>query len=143
MTMKTSNERGFTLIELAITVLVMGILLAFSVPAFNSLSGTYQLHGATENIAAQLRLAREKAIATGVQQPMHFVSSTTYHIHYPSGIASTWNLPRGITVVTGVGNFYRMGSDGRCDASGLVVLRDQRNNRDTVSIQLSGLVLTK
>ena len=119
------------------------MLLAFSVPAFNRLSGSYQLHGATENIAAQLRLAREKAIATGVTQPMHFVTTTTYHIHYPTGIATQWTLPKGITMTSATNTWYRMGRDGRCDNSGVVVLRDLRDNRDTVSIQLSGLVLTK
>jgi prepilin-type N-terminal cleavage/methylation domain-containing protein len=144
MITKPANERGFTLIELAITVLVLGILIGFSVPAFGRLSASYQLHGASENIAGQLRLAREKALATGVTQPMHFVSTNVYHIHYPSGIAAAWTTPNGITIVSpAAGTFFRMGSDGRCDNSGLIIVRDTRGNQDTVSVQLSGLVLTK
>jgi prepilin-type N-terminal cleavage/methylation domain-containing protein len=141
--MKPSLERGFTLIELAITVLVLGILFAFSVPAFQSLSGSYQLHGATENFAAQLRLAREKAIATGVEQPMHIPSAGIYHIHYPTGIAAAWTTPNGISIVSTTSVWYRMERDGRCKDSGLVIMRDRRGNQDTVSVQLSGLVLTK
>jgi len=145
--MKPSLERGFTLIELAITVLVLGILFAFSVPAFQSLSGSYQLHGATENFAAQLRLAREKAIATGVEQPMHIPStgpnSVIYHIHYPTGIAAAWTTPNGISIISTTSVWYRMERDGRCKDSGLVIMRDRRGNQDSVSVLLSGLVLTK
>ena len=144
--MRDPAERGFSLIELAITVLVLGLLFAFSIPNFQSLSSTYQLHGAAENIAGQLRLAREKAIATGVEQPLHIPSSVTYHIHYPSGIATTWTLPRGITFTNAtVGSWLHMSSDGRLNESGsrFVVVGNARGELDTVSVQLSGLILTR
>jgi len=144
--------RGFTLVEMAVTILVLGLLFAFSIPAYQNVSATYQLKGATENIAAQLRMAREKAIATGYRQPFHFVYQWTdpidgtvsdYHIHYPTGFApAKWKLPRGITYYS-VGVNPTMNPDGRASASGNIILRDQRGYRDTVSIQLSGLILTK
>jgi Tfp pilus assembly protein FimT len=65
--MHASSLRGSTLVELAITILVLGPLFALSIPAFQSVSSSDQLKGATENVAAQRRLAREKAIAAGVQ----------------------------------------------------------------------------
>jgi hypothetical protein len=36
-----------------------------------------------------------------------------------------------------------MNRDGRASASGNIILRDTRGYRDTVSVQMSGLVLTK
>jgi prepilin-type N-terminal cleavage/methylation domain-containing protein len=142
--MSRLSSCGFTLVELAITILVLGLLLGFSVPAFNSITSTYKLKGASENLATQLRLAREKAIATASEQPMHIPNTTTYHIHYlsPAVIGTTWVLPNGITIVSGVGTWFRMEKDGRCQDSGLIVLEDRRGLRDTVSVQLSGLVLT-
>jgi len=141
--MTDHSERGFSLVELAITILVLGLLFSFSIPAFHSLSASYQLRGAAENVAGQLRLAREKAIATGAEQPIHIVNSTTYHVHYyPSGpITTAWTLPRGITF-TATGAWPRMEPDGRCINPALIVLQNVRGDRDTVSIQLSGLVLT-
>ena len=141
--MDRKGQRGFSLIELAITVLVMGLVLTMTIPAFRSFSASHQLHGAAENVAMQMRLAREKAIATGIEQPMHFVTSTQYHIHYPSGISTVWTLPKGVTFSSGVGTWYRMERDGRCDNFGLVVLRDYRGNLDTVSVQRSGMITTQ
>src|SRR5205823_3541973 len=72
--MKRGSEQGFSLVELAIVVLVMGMLLTFAIPSYRSLSESYQLRGAAENIAGQLRLAREKAIGSGVTQQVQFSS---------------------------------------------------------------------
>ena len=145
--------RGFTLVEMAVTILVLGLLFAFSIPAYQSVSSTYQLKGATENMAGQFRLAREKAIATGYKQPMHLVYQWTdpidgvvsdYHIHYPTGFAPfKWKLPRGITYYAMTSSTWMLSQDGRINPSGIIILRDQRGYRDTVSIQLSGLILTK
>jgi len=149
--MNDCRSRGFSMVELAITFLVLGLLLAFSIPAFQNISDSYRLHGAAENIAAQLRLAREKAIATGQDQTMHFNTDYPpgtqydYHIHVnpPLGpVGACWALPKGISYVGAPIN-PTMSRDGRSDVSGFVVLRDLRGNRDTVSVQLSGLVLTK
>jgi prepilin-type N-terminal cleavage/methylation domain-containing protein len=149
--MPSRADRGFTLVEMAITVLVLGLLFAISVPTVQTLSGSYNLKGNTENIAAQIRMAREKAIATGTGQPFHFFYNTfsaDYHIHYPTGfVGAKWSLTKGITYFWGAGTLpgmtLTMTPDGRADQSGLIILQDRRGNRDTVSVQLSGLVLTK
>ena len=143
--MRDPTERGFSLVELAIVLVVMGLLFGFSVPNFQRISSTYQLRGAAENVAGQLRLAREKAIATGVEQPVHIVTSTTYHIHYTSGIISTtWTLPRGVTFTNPtVGSWYHMESDGRSLESGIIVVGNTQGALDTVSVQLSGLILIR
>ena len=145
------RSRGFTLVELAVTLVVIGLLLAFSIPAFQSVSDSYQLKGATMNIASQLRMAREKAIATGVDQPMHFTmdwagcNGCDYHIHYATAVGAAFDLPKGICYYSVNVNPYppTMLRDGRCTASGVIILRNQAGARDTVSVQLSGMVLAK
>jgi type IV fimbrial biogenesis protein FimT len=144
--MDRTSTRGFTLVELAITLVVLGLLFAFSAPALQGISATNQLKGATENIAAQLRMAREKAIATGVAQPMHFTYNwlgSDYHIHYADGtVGANWKLPRGITYYS-VTVHPTMKTDGSADASGNIILQDSRGLRDTVAVLVSGLILTK
>ncbi len=146
--MSRTRTSGFSLVEMAITILVLGMLFAFSIPAFQGISASHKLKGSTENLAAQLRLAREKAMSIQMEQPMHWAPNfmnSDYHIHYPSGFIPAngkWKLPRGITFYSW-GAHPKMMKDGRIDFSGMVILRDARGNRDTVSYLTSGLVLTK
>ena len=152
--MRSSNVhmRGFTLVELAITILVMGLIIAMGIPAINSMSQTQLLGANTENIAAQLRMARQRAISIGSGQTMHFTAGysvngqlTDYHIHNGTFVPASWALAKGITFYwgTGTSSSYTMNPDGTCTNSGMVILENVRGNRDTVSVQLSGLVLTK
>ena len=139
--------QGFTLIELLIVVTVLGIVAAFSVPAFVRLSGSQRLKGATENVAGQLRLAREKAVATGISQPVHFVGTNTYRIQFgaivPSGAA--WTLPPTITFGRAMDDWYTVRTDGRVtmagNADGVIPFLDSRGHRDTVTVESSGTVL--
>jgi len=136
---------------MAVTILILGMLLAISVPTIQSLSQSYTLKGNGEAIAGQIRLAREKAIATGTGQPFHFFAGTygaDYHIHYPSGyVGAKWSFSKGITYYWGAGTLpsqiLTMTPDGRASQSGMIILQDTRGNRDTISVQSSGLVLTK
>ncbi len=141
--MASPSQRGFSLIELMIVLTVLGLLLGFSIPSFHRLSSSYQLQAAAENIAGQIRLAREKAIATGVAQPFEFRGAR--YAAPASGVGASWKLPRGIDYVWcgGTDSTYTLQTDGRCLPSGMVVLQDPDGNRDTVTVQLSGLVLTR
>jgi len=146
--MNRLSSRGFSLVELAVTLVVFGLVLAFGIPSFQSFNTTQKLKGATENIAGQMRLMREVSIGTGTTQTMHFFYATfggDYHIHNGGVVGAIWNLPRNITYYWGAGTNSVMVStrDGRMSASGMVILQDNRGNRDTVSVLTSGLILTK
>ena len=140
-----SRERGFSLIELMIVLVVLGLVLGYTLPGVLRFSRTLQLRGTAENITGQLRLAREKAIATGVVQPVSFATGTLgsgYRTTPAVGVGGTWSLPHGVTYVWGTGaeSTYVFQRDGRSDRSGLVILQDPHGHRDTVSVQLSGFV---
>ena len=143
------NESGFTLVELAITVLVLGILLAFSIPSLSALNQTQSLRGAAEDVAAQLRLARAKAIGTGVVQPVHMVGTKVYHIHYSTGIqpSAVWSLPTNVKWGRSMGDWYRMNSDGSCtfagNADGVIPITNSRGAAETVTVQRSGLITVR
>ena len=143
------------MVELAITLVVLGLILAFGIPMYQSYNTTQQLKGATENVAAQMRLLRETAIGTGQPQIMHFSlgfvfngTTSDYHIHNAS-VGATWRLPRGIVYFTGAetGSSFLASPDGKVASQfgggPLVILQDPKGNRDTVSVMSSGLVLTK
>ena len=98
-----SDSAGFTLVELAVVLIVVGIVVALSAPAFKSFLDTTRLRGASQNVAAQVLMARERALATGVAQPIHFALDSTnagdYHVH-ANGVTTGFDLPRGISSAT-------------------------------------------
>src|SRR5690348_12406142 len=77
------TSSGFTLVEIAVTILILGLLFAIAAPSVQQLSGSYHLKAVGENLAGQLRLARERAIATGKNQHFHFssFSGSDYYIY--------------------------------------------------------------
>jgi len=148
-----SETEGFSLVELMVTLVIFGLVLGFSIPYLQSLNQSHQLKGATENFAAQLRMAREIAIATNTTQTMHCTAgfvfngvTSDYHIHN-AAVGATWKLPPGIQYawLAGTVSSYTFANDGRLNpaTSGLVIFQDRRGDLDTVSVQVSGLILTK
>lgn len=148
---KSNASRGFTLVELAVTLTVLGLLLAFSVPAFNRINQTYQLKSATQNVSGTLRMWRERSIARSTENLIHFnnfVPGTDWHVHEYNAAGTQIALHGGRKFANGI-TFYtatvypRFGKDGRevNGLSGFIVLRNQRGARDTVSVLASGLIL--
>ena len=60
---KLSNKSGFTLIELMITVVIIGIVAAMVAPTFDTAIKRNKYKGETKQIVSMLRTARSKAIA--------------------------------------------------------------------------------
>ncbi len=149
--MDRSSSRGFSLIELGVVIIVMGLVLAFGIPLFSRYSSTQQLKGAAENIAAQMRLLRETAIGTATSQTMHFVyrwvfngQTSDYHVHNGTVVGAVFSLPRGIAYYpSGYSGNYTAKTDGRFTSGGLIIVVDPNGLRDTVSVMASGLILTK
>lgn len=55
------RQEGHSLLELTVTLAVIGIVSALAVPSFASLNSRMQIRCATEEIASELRLARQLA----------------------------------------------------------------------------------
>jgi len=145
--MSRPNVRGFSMVELVIVLLLLGMMIAMAVPTVSGFRSSHMVKIAKENIAGQIRLAREKAIGTGTTQTIRFQAGQygyDYYIWNGSQANPGWKLPKGIAYlwVTGTQDSFRLTRDGRCQDSGMIIVQDSRGVRDTVSVQRSGLVLS-
>jgi len=145
---RRSPQSGFSLIELAIVLGVLAGLLALTVPRYRTFIATQRLRGSVENLASEIRVARERAMATGVDQPIHFFEDTynaDFHIHmYGGAISSVWSFPPGIHYYpAGVQDTVRMKKDGSVSPALRVVLSNNYGRRDTLSVLSSGIVLLR
>lgn len=80
-----SWRRAFTLVELVIVILILGILAAGTAPKFNASLRRAQVDGASLRIKADMNLARQTAISRSANQSVKFtVGSAVYTL---SGIS--------------------------------------------------------
>lgn len=61
-----SRQKGVTIFELMVTLIVAAILLSIAVPSFSNLYDKNRVKGAAEELSAQLQFARSEAIARNI-----------------------------------------------------------------------------
>ncbi len=73
--MGRTAQRGFTLLELLVTMAAAVVLLAVALPAFNDLIGDRRLRLAAQSLADSLQLVRSEAVNSGYPSTLLIASS--------------------------------------------------------------------
>jgi Tfp pilus assembly protein FimT len=129
----SARRRGLTLIDMVVTVLVVGILAAAAVPRFAGALHIYRVDAAAKRLVSDLTLARDQAIATSVTRTVSFDSQGTVYtlngVADPDRPSRTYSVslaaePYAVSAVVSLGtsrsvtfNIY-----GRPDQGGTVTL---------------------
>jgi type IV fimbrial biogenesis protein FimT len=80
--MLTSRNRGFTLIEVLVVIVVLGILLAVGLPSYAIWAQNLRIRGAAEAVQNGLQVARATAIARNTQAILVFRPNSLSHFVY-------------------------------------------------------------
>lgn len=76
----SSRQKGFTLVEMMVVLLVIGITLAAGVPSFSRYMRTSNLDSASKQVEGAFKLARQRAITEGVPYLILWSNYTWYYI---------------------------------------------------------------
>jgi prepilin-type N-terminal cleavage/methylation domain-containing protein len=138
--------RGFTVIELLVTLAVLGVVLGGSVLAWPRLAAALQLESALHQLAADLSASRLLAVAAATRTRLTFTRGATgYRVERAADdgtfrLATRRELPRGIRIddVNSGGDLV-FSTRGNAE-NGTVVLGDQRGVQARVILNQRGRV---
>jgi prepilin-type N-terminal cleavage/methylation domain-containing protein len=151
------SQAGYSLIELMVGLIITSLMLGASIPAMSRYLRDHQLLGYVENIAADLRLCRQRATTQG----NNFVFSydpddKTYTIlddqnnngsaDSGEGTIGPKEMPDGITLENDSGNPFTSMTitflpSGAADQGGQVNISDDNGlSRSVMLIRVSGMV---
>jgi len=101
---RAAAVRGFTLIELMVTLTVLGIMLGVGIPAFKDFVDGQRVKSASFELMSSLLIARSEAIKRNATVTVTPVSSTAWASGWSVGVAGTTlhdqQAIEGVTVTT-------------------------------------------
>jgi len=87
------SSPGFTLVEVMVIIILIGIIMLFALPNFTSIQRRARIRAGAQEVGQDLRSVRERALASG--QPYYAIkdgSNRSYHVYLPDGSVQTRDL---------------------------------------------------
>jgi prepilin-type N-terminal cleavage/methylation domain-containing protein len=132
------EERGFTLVEVLVVIILMGIVLAIASSAWFGVVRSRNVDSATNQVAADLRLAHSKA--TNRLADYSFVvpaaNSTTYQTG-PTGTLASNSLPDGIQIATATTVVFKADGSAQVTGANPITVRSSSDTSNNHTIEVN------
>ena len=130
---KRLGAGGFTMVELAITVAILGILAAIAIPSFSKLMPRIRLGTATQTLANELAMARMAAISKSVDGEATFTKGE-------KNPAGKWVFPGKYEVAKTVGgpSYFQTMPGPATGIESVTYLADSSNAPATLQLNANG-----
>ncbi len=134
------NKKGLTLVELAVVMVIIGVVAALAVPNVGRWLPNYRLRSATRDIVSTLRLAQMKAVSTSLNYQVSFnVAGGNYILQRNTGglwvnEGGSQALPSGISLNTTFANNTALFRSDSSSNGGSVVLQNSKGGINTVTV---------
>ncbi|MFN8586732.1 MAG: prepilin-type N-terminal cleavage/methylation domain-containing protein [Candidatus Eisenbacteria bacterium] len=142
--MLRTHAQGFTLIELGVVLVLLGLIFGIAVPTVFHSTISSRLAVGADGVTTQLYLAREKAVDAQADVTLRFAEdslASDLQMFQSGRLIVRWSLPTGIGWSPVSAKTLVLTKDGRANASADLILMDRDGRRDTVSVMASGMVV--
>lgn len=142
--MLRAHAQGFTLIELGVVLVLLGLILGIAVPSIHHSTVSSRLAVGADGVVTQLYLAREKAVDEQADVTVRFAEDSLgsdLQMIQSGRLVGRWSLPTEIGWSPVSSRYVVLTKDGRANASADLIVMDRDGRRDTVSVMASGMVV--
>lgn len=143
-----NDSKGFTMLEVILTVIILGILTSLAVPSINSIIGMQNMKTAGRTLVSELRSAQQNAVSSNTHVTV-LLNPDPLNT-YSAGAGSIKHLPEGVRIISTdfTNNAFRFSptgslveTGGEIPVQGSVVMGNSEGKRIYVRISTSGRVL--
>lgn len=140
-----TNSKGFTLTELMISIGILTVMVALSIPSFSRYMQTWRLNGETDQMATMLRSARSAAVSKNINTVFVLDQNNDNYFYFEDtngdGVwgngeyrSESIDLPSGIifqgTTLSQPRIFF--GPKGNANETGTITLQNLQNKTRTI-----------